>query len=141
LQANIINEFGPIFAPGATLLYVGDTESKTLHLESEILAELGLQITQHDKLPDVVLYDKESKLLYLIEAVTSHGPVSHKRFVELEGIMEYSYAIRIYVSAFPNFKEFGRHMRDIAWDTEVWLADNPEHLIHYNGDKLLSAHT
>lgn len=141
LQAQIVNEFGPVFAPGSSVLYIGDTENKTLHLESALLESLGLPITEHDKLPDVVLYDSERNWLYLIEAVTSHGPVSHKRFLELETLLVNCNAERIYVSAFPNFREFGRHIRQIAWDTEVWLADNPEHLIHFNGDKFFSAHS
>jgi len=141
LQVQIIDEFGPVFAPGSSVLYVGDTENKTLHLEREILASLGFPMNQHDKLPDVVLYDTERGWLYLIEAVTSHGPVSHKRFVELEALLADCSAKRIYVSAFPDFEEFARHMRQVAWDTEVWLANTPEHLIHFNGDKFFSAHS
>ena len=141
LQVQIIDEFGPVFAPGSSVLYVGDTENKTLHLESEMLASLGFPMNQHDKLPDVVLYDIERGWLYLIEAVTSHGPVSHKRFVELEALLADCSAERIYVSAFPDFEELIRHIREIAWDTEVWLANMPEHLIHFNGDKFFSAHS
>jgi type II restriction enzyme len=140
LQAQIINKFGPTFAPGSSVLYVGDTENKIVHLEGDLLKTLGFPVTQHDKLPDIVLYDAERNRLYLIEAVTSHGPVSHKRLMELETLLTNCGAKRIYVSAFPSFKEFGRHIRQIAWDTEVWLALNPEHLIHFNGDKFFSAH-
>ncbi|HLE39935.1 MAG TPA: BsuBI/PstI family type II restriction endonuclease, partial [Nitrospirota bacterium] len=43
----------------------------------------------------------------------------------------------IYVSAFPDFSEFHKHVGKIAWETEVWIAEFPDHMIHYNGDKFL----
>ena len=104
LQAQIIEEFGPKFAPGAILLYLGDAAHKILHLDTEKLAQLGVTLTEHDKLPDVVLYDDERNWLYLIEAVTSHGPVSAKRVTELEETLEACIATRIYVSAFPDLQ-------------------------------------
>jgi len=75
-------------------------------------------VTQHDKLPDVVLYDEERCRLFLIEAVTSHGPVTPKRIVELEAMLTECPATRVYVSAFLSFTEFRRHLPYIAWETE-----------------------
>ena len=137
LQADVVNAFGPKFAPGALLLYLGDASNKLLHLNEEKLAQLGVPMTEHDKLPDVVLYDGERNWLFLVEAVTSHGPVTPKRFEELEATLEDCTAARVYVSAFPDFRQFKRHADDIAWETEVWLAEIPDHLIHFNGDKFL----
>lgn len=139
LQAQIIEEFGPKFAPGATLLYLGDAADKFLHVAQEKLAQLGVTLTGHDKLPDVVLYDDERNWLYLIEAVTSHGPVNAKRVTELEETLQDCAATRIYVSAFPDFREFRKHAADIAWETEVWLAEIPDHMIHFDGKKFLAA--
>lgn len=137
LQAAIIEEFGPRFAPGARLLYLGDTANKTLVLDEAGFDELGVSAPSHDKLPDVVLYDKERRWLFLIEAVTSHGPVSHKRHLELEEVLEGSSAGRVYISAFPDFATFKNFLTEIAWETEVWLAEIPDHLIHFNGDRFL----
>jgi type II restriction enzyme len=137
LQAQVVMDFGPRFAPGATLLYLGDAADKLLHLDREKLAELGVPITEHDKLPDVVLYDEERNWLFLVEAVTSHGPVNPKRFEELESTLKDCAATRVYVSAFPDFRQFKQHVDKIAWETEVWLAEIPDHLIHFNGDKFL----
>ena len=137
LQVSVVNNFGPKFAPGAMLLYLGDAADKLLHLEDEKLAQLGVPITEHDKLPDIVLYDEERNWLFLIEAVTSHGPVNPKRFEELEATLKDCTAARVYVSAFPDFRQFKRHADDIAWETEVWIAEIPDHLIHFNGDKFL----
>jgi type II restriction enzyme len=137
LQAAIVTEFAGRFARGSSLLYLGDTAKKTLVLDEVTLKSIGVPITKHDKLPDVVLYDAKRKWLFLIEAVTSHGPVSPKRKVELEKVLANCKAERIYVSAFPDFKEFRRHIDDVAWETEVWIGENPDHMIHFNGDKFL----
>jgi len=140
LQVAIIEKFGPTFAPGAKLLYLGDTAKKKLIVDEANLTRLGIPISDHDKLPDVVLYDEERNRLLLIEAVTSHGPVSPKRYVELEAFFRACSAGRIYVSAFPDFATFKTFLTDIAWDTEVWLSEIPDHLIHFNGDQFLTSH-
>ncbi|MDR2409347.1 MAG: restriction endonuclease [Bacteroidales bacterium] len=141
LQIAIIQKFAAIFAQGAELLYFGDTAQKTLIVKKDLLETLGIPITEHTKLPDVILYLKEKNWLYLIEAVTSHGPVSPKRYMELEKTLEKSTTDRIYVSAFPDFHTFARYSKDIAWETEVWIADNQTHLIHFNGDKFFGPRT
>lgn len=137
VQIAVIKEFAPRFAPGGDLLYVGDTAKKDLYMDRKGLEELGILIDEHNKLPDVVLYDKKKNWLFLIEAVTSHGPVSPKRIVEMEKMLKNCKAGKIYVTAFPDFKEFKKHSSDIAWETEVWLSELPDHMIHFNGDKFI----
>jgi len=141
VQKAIVEEFAPRFAPGAHLLYLGDTARKDLLVDKHGLAELGIPIADQDKLPDVVLYDAGRNWLFLIEAVTSHGPMSSKRIVELEDMLSECTAGLVYVSAFPDFGEFRKHMKTIAWETEVWLCDTPDHMIHYNGDRFLGPRT
>ncbi|MFQ5612223.1 MAG: BsuBI/PstI family type II restriction endonuclease [Anaerolineae bacterium] len=137
LQAAIVEEFGPRFAPGARLLYLGDAANKTLVLDKAGFEKLDMPIPSHDKLPDVVLYDQQRDWLFLIEAVTSHGPVSPKRHFELEEMLAECSVGRVYVSAFPDFATFKNFLSEIAWETEVWLAEIPDHLIHFNGDRFL----
>lgn len=137
LQAAIVRDFGPRFAPGARVLYLGDTADKHIIMEAATLAGLGVTLTEHDKLPDVVLYDDKRGWLFLVEAVTSHGPVSPKRRRELEDVFAACKLGRVYVTAFPDAATFRRYAADIAWETEVWLADNSDHMIHFNGDKFL----
>ena len=135
VQKAIVEEFASRFAPGAELLYLGDTAKKDLVVNETAFGQLGVTITEHDKLPDVVLFDSTRDWLFLIEAVTSHGPMSPKRIVELETMFSGCSAGVVYVSAFPDMGEFKKHAPNIAWDTEVWLADVPDHLIHFNGDR------
>ena len=135
--AAIVEEFASRFAQGSVLLYLGDTENKDIILNKDKLESLGIPINEHSKLPDVVIFDESKNWLYLIEAVTSHGPMSPKRMFELEKLLTDCKAGKIYVSAFPDFAEFKRHTSNIAWDTEVWIMEFPEHMIHFNGDRFL----
>ena len=137
VQAAVVEEFAPRFAPGGKLLYIGDTEDKDLYVNPAGLEALNLPITEHSKLPDIVISDDKREWLFLVEVVTSHGPVSAKRVVELdEFTKDCPYGI-VYVTAFPNAKEFKKHVDDIAWETEVWLSDTPDHMIHFNGDRFI----
>lgn len=137
VQAAIIEQFAPRFAKNGTLLYLGDTAKKDLYINQEYLKSLGIPIDQHSKLPDVVIYDHARCWLFLIEAVTSHGPVSPKRIHELEELLKNCKEGKIYVTAFPDFAEFKRHSKNIAWETEVWIVESPHHMIHFNGDRFM----
>jgi type II restriction enzyme len=137
VQRAIIQMFAPRFSKGAEILYLGDTTKKDLYYDEEILQELNIPITQHSKLPDVIIYDRIKNWLFLIEAVTSHGPVTPERVIEIEEFLKDCNAGRVYVSAFPDFAEFKKHTSSIAWETEVWLVEVPDHMIHFNGDRFL----
>ncbi len=136
IQVAVINHFAPKFAQEAILLYLGDTADKNLIIDEKLYEILDVHI-DHGKLPDIVLYEEKKNWLYLIEVVTSHGPVSPKRVVELQQMFATKETELIYVSVFANMSEFRKHVKYIAWETEVWLADTPDHLIHFNGDKFL----
>ena len=137
LQRAIIEEFAPRFAPNSECLYVGDTIEKDLVKDEGKLRELGFTITLHDKMPDVVLYSAEKDWLYFIEAVTSVGPMEPKRIREIEEMTADVVAGKIYVTAFLDFQTFKKFSESLAWETEVWIADMPDHMIHLNGDKFL----
>lgn len=137
LQKAILEEFAPRFAPDAECLYVGDTTEKDLVKNQEKLQSLGFFITLHDKMPDVVLYCHDKNWLYFVEAVTSVGPMDPKRIKEIDDMTSHVNAGKIYVTAFPDFKTFKKFSQLLAWDTEVWIAEMPDHMIHLNGDKFL----
>lgn len=147
LHADIIYAFCSRFiGDSGRLLYTGDTASsrkeggKLMFLETEYLKSLGVPPMSHDKLPDVVVYDKNREWLFLIEAVTSHCPVSPKRWIELEEAFKNCTVDLVYVTAFPDRAEFRKNAANIAWETEVYIADNPDHMIHFNGDRFLCPH-
>lgn len=138
LQIRVIQTLKPHFFDEAKLLYVGDTADKMLYRNEPLIKKIGLPMRRHDKLPDLIYYEEKRNLLFLIEAVTSHGPMTPKRVTEIEEMLKDVRFSRIYISAFLNFRDFKRYAADIAWETEVWVAENPEHMIHFNGPKFLT---
>ena len=138
LIERIIAEFAPRFAPGAEVLYVGDTGDKAACFQERRLAGLGATFDRHGKMPDVVLYYAEKNWLLLVESVTSHGPVDAKRHNELALLFSGAEPNLIYVTAFPDRGIMARYLGEISWETEVWCADAPSHLIHFNGERFLS---
>ena len=137
LQKAIIEEFAPRFAPDSECLYVGDTIEKDLVKNESKLQKIGFVITLHDKMPDVVLYSQTKEWLYFIESVTSVGPMDPKRIKEIEAMTVGVSVGKIYVTAFPDLKTFKKFADTLAWETEVWIAARPDHMIHLNGDKFL----
>ncbi len=133
----VIEDFAPRFAPGSILVYAGDTGDKWGYFDAALLAELNVAVDAHGKMPDVVLHFPAKNWLLLVEAVTSHGPVDGKRHEELARLFSTSLAGLVYVTAFPNRASMSRHLAEIAWETEVWVADAPSHLIHFNGERFL----
>jgi hypothetical protein len=133
----IIENFAARFVPGAALIYAGDTGEKWGYFDAPLLAKLGVNVDSHGKMPDVVLYYPERDWLLLVESVTSHGPVDGKRHSELARLFAGSPAGLVYVTAFPNRAIMSRYLGEISWETEVWVADAPSHLIHFNGERFL----
>ena len=141
LQKLIIEEFLPRYGKGCRVLYFGDTANKLLHVEEAQLKALKFFELSHDKLPDVIAYSAQENWLYLIEAVHSSGSISETRLLELKKLTTDCTADIVYVTAFLNRAEFRKWVTEIAWETEVWIADNPDHLIHFNGDKFLGPYS
>ncbi len=138
LILSIIRDFGPIFVPGGELVYVGATGKKWDFFNAELLASLGISVGEHGKMPDVILYSRRQKWLILVEAVTSSGPVDGIRHHELVQLFNNSQAGLVFVTAFPDKGEiFRRFVSAVAWETEVWCASDPTHLIHFNGTRFL----
>jgi hypothetical protein len=137
----IIEDFAPRFAPGSVLVYLGDTGDKWGYFDLPWLTELGVSVDSHGKMPDVVLHYIAKNWLLLVESVTSHGPVDGKRHDELTKLFAGSKAGLVYVTAFPNRAIMGRYLGEIAWETEVWVADAPSHLIHFNGERFLGPYS
>jgi len=137
LIRQIVEVFGAQYAPGGTLLYAGDAGEKWSYFDESKLARLGVQMDAHGKMPDVVIHDTKRNWLLLCEAVTSHGPVDGKRHDELKKLFGKSKAGLVFVTAFPSRAVMARYIGQIAWETEVWCAETPTHLIHFNGARFL----
>ncbi len=137
LVKQIIDEFAPRFTPGGTVLYVGDTDNKFAYFDEQGLANLGIEIETHGKMPDVIMHYTDKNWLILVEAVTSHGPINPKRRDELAYLFRNSKAGIVYVTAFLSRHAMVEYLNEISWETEVWVAEAPSHIIHFNGERFL----
>jgi len=133
----IIEEFAPRFLQGTSLVYAGDTSDKSAYINMKLIKQLAIPHNEHGKLPDVIMFLPEKNWIVLVESVTSHGPMDSKRHQELSTLFTDSTAEIVYVTAFLNRSAFSKYASVIAWETEVWIKDNPDHLIHFNGTKFL----
>jgi hypothetical protein len=137
LIKEVIEQFCPRFVPGETVVYIGDAENKFLHLKSEYLERLGVSIASAAKMPDVVVHDRRRNWVLLIEAVTSAGAVDSKRRNELKQLFSGCRAGLVFVTAFATRGAMRSFLTQISWETEVWVAEDPDHLIHFNGERFL----
>ena len=137
LVKKIVEDFCPRFTPGGVVVYVGDTGDKQRHIEPGYFEQLGVKLDEHGKIPDVVVHLPEKNWLVLIEAVTSHGPISLKRHNELKELFKGARAGLVFVTSFLTRRAMTKYLADIAWETEVWVAEAPSHIIHFNGERFL----
>jgi hypothetical protein len=137
LIKKIVGEFCPRFTPGARPVYIGDTGKKWAYFDPDYLKVLGVSVEEHGKIPDLCIHFVQKNWLVLIEAVTSHGPVNPKRLVELKTLFSGSKAGLVFVTAFPDRRGLMKYIHEISWETEVWVAEAPDHMIHFNGERFL----
>ncbi|HAR98075.1 MAG TPA: restriction endonuclease [Syntrophus sp. (in: bacteria)] len=137
LVKKIMDDFCPLFTPGCDVIYVGDTQMKWAYFDFNGMERLGVKIQEHGKMPDVVVHHTEKDWIVLIEAVTSHGPVNPKRRWELKELFSGAIVGLVFVTAFLDRKAMLKYLNDISWETEVWIAESPTHLIHFNGERFL----
>ena len=140
LQKAVIEEFGPRFLHQFKCLYLGDTAKRDLIKDVEGLKDLGVAITVHDKMPDVVMYVPGRNWVVFVECVTSVGPMSPARILELNQMTPNVTAGKVFITAFLDRSAYKKHSDQIAWETDVWIASEPSHMIHLNGNKFLGPH-
>lgn len=133
IQKLVIEEFLPRFGCGAILLYCGDADNKYgLIYEAEKLAEIGFSDFKQGILPDIVAYSPEKNWIYLIEAYHTSNPMTPQRKMELQRELGINAERTIFVTAFENNSVYKSCPEELAWETEVWIATEPEHMIHRN---------
>jgi hypothetical protein len=133
----VVEEFCQRFALGGTVVYIGDAENKFEHFEQDYLESLGVRIDSAAKMPDVVVHLADRNWLLLIEAVTSAGPLDGKRRKELKELFNGFKTGLVFVTAFETRQTMSRFLQHISWETEVWVAEDPDHIIHFNGERFL----
>ncbi len=137
LLRKLIDDFCPRFTPAGRVIYIGDAQAKFILHDQESFDALGIELDEHGKMPDLIVLDEGQDWLFLIEAVTSHGPMDPKRKSDLFAMFSTAGLGLVYVTAFDDKKTFARFLPSIAWETEVWIADDPTHMIHFDGKRFL----
>ena len=137
LIADVIEEFCSRFTPGGHVWYVGDADAKFAVFEEDAFVKAGIHTGRHGKMPDLIVHVAPRNWLVVVEAVTSHGPIDLKRRNELDELLGSTSLDIIYVTAFTDRHTFRQFASDVAWETDVWIAESPDHLIHFDGDKFL----
>lgn len=137
LIKEIVEQFCARFIPAGKVIYIGDAENKFTEFEPEVFNSLGIQIDEHGKLPDLIVLDEDHRWLFLIEAVTSHGPMDPLRKRDLHQLFSPAGVGIVYVTAFADRQSLSRFLTSIAWESEVWVAEDPTHLIHFDGERFL----
>jgi hypothetical protein len=137
LLKQMVEDFCARWTPGGRVLYIGDAGKDDPIFDQDAFRALGVELDKHGKFPDLVVYLPDRNWLVLLEAAASHGPMDAKRHRELQSLLGGSTAGLVFVSCFPSRAEMRKYLTDIAWETEVWCADNPSHLIHFNGERFL----
>ncbi len=133
----IIEVFCARWSPGAAILGIRDPKRKVVHLHSKAVAALGVTLDSAAKLPDVIIHHKAKNRLFLIEAVIKASPVDEKRRKELQDLFADSKAHLVFITAFETRRTMQTFVSHIAWETEVWIAEAPDHMIHFNGERFL----
>jgi type II restriction enzyme len=137
LVKRVLDDFCSLFTPGGRVIYVGDTGKKWAYFDASALRELGMEFQQHEKMPDVVVHYQERSWLVLIEAVVAHGPINPARREELGKLFAGCKAGIVYVTAFATRRAMSKYVDEISWETEVWIAESPTHMVHFNGERFL----
>ncbi len=137
LQKAIVEQFAPRFGNNAKVVYIGDTAQKALYADKTLAETLHLDLDTAKKIPDVIIYSETKGWLYLIEAVHSFGPISNERRMDLAKFAAKSGVGLVFVTAFLDLKSFRKCAADIGWETEVWIAAEPDHMLHWNGDRFM----
>jgi hypothetical protein len=134
LAAEVVQVYAPAFLKAPQVIYLGDTRHKGGYQNRDLMRELNLPLQVTASLPDVILLCEVERHLVVVEVVASSGPISAARLVQLHQLVQQSATLGYqprYVTAFPSRRVFRRFIEDIAWGTQVWIANEAEHVIRF----------
>ena len=120
---------------------LADAVNKFTENELYYFKEIGISIDKHGEMQDLIKELPDQKWLLLIEDVTSHGPFDIKRQYELGSLFGGSSYGFGFITVFESGRVMNRYLAIIDWETDVWVAESPSHLIHFNGDRFLGPYS
>jgi hypothetical protein len=134
LEKAVVETLGPALLQHPQVVYLGDTAPRAGYQDRSLMRRLNLPIVVSVSLPDVILYSLEDQTLLVVEAVISSGPVTPGRLAQLRELTAGPANLgmkTVYISAFPSRRVFRRFVEDIAWESSVWIEDEPYNIIHF----------
>lgn len=134
LTAEVVQVYAPGFLQAPQVVYLGDTRRKDGYQNRDLMRELNLPLQVTASLPDVILLSEVERCLTVVEVVASSGPISEARMGQLAQLIQQSQALGYrprYVTAFPSRRVFRRFVEEMAWGTQVWIAEEAEQVIQF----------
>lgn len=133
----MVEEFCPRYTPGGEVVFIDDTDKKQDRSSHPILDRFGITIPEHGKAPDLIVWMEDKGWLFLMEASSTHGPIDVIRKKDLGELFQGAKGHIVYVSCFPDRAVMRKYLTDLAWETEAWCAEDPDHMIHLDAHKFL----
>lgn len=133
----MVEEMLPRFAPGCAVIYIDDTDHRHGVIDAALMSRLGIGLKAREKAPDVIAWDARRGWLFLMEAASTHGPVDVTRKAELRALFADQWDKVVLVSCFPDRRTMQRYLAVLAWETEAWCADEPDHMVHLDGARFM----
>lgn len=140
LQLQILKELLPLISEGKPeLLYIGDAVDRDLWQKDDRLKELGIYVLSGSgNLPDIIAYDSVNKRILFIEAFHSTGPFTIDRVNTIRNLCKCEPGTEAaFITAFDTTAKMLKNYKNVAWETDIWTAEEPTHLLHKNGDKFM----
>ena len=134
LIKTVLDSFVPLHAPSSTPVYISGDNGTVLHQDQSALSELGLNTNDVMGKTDLVLKVDDPKEAWLCFVSCDHscGHIDTKRKQELDKIASSTKLKCAYLSVFANMESYSKVCDSIAWNTDVWIVDQPTKLISFD---------
>ncbi|MFC2496456.1 MAG: BsuBI/PstI family type II restriction endonuclease [Scardovia wiggsiae] len=137
LIKSIVEEMLPRFAPSCNVIFIDDTDHKHGIVDTMLADKLNITLQAREKAPDVIAWDSKRDWLFLVEAASTHGPIDITRKIELHHLFANQWDKVVLISCFPNRRIMQKYLSLLAWETEAWCSDSPDHMVHLNGSRFM----
>ena len=130
LISDSITHYAKKFLPEYEVIYIDDGDGDRItEDDEEKLAAAGIALKLGDAMPDVLLWNKKTDRLWVIEAVTSDGEVDSHKAEQLTIMAKRCKKSGIdFTTAYRNWKDAstrqGAH-NNLAIDSYLWIQSDP----------------
>ena len=129
----VIEEFAPRFLEQPHVVWVSESGNKVVSRDDIHARKLRLRLDVEKLLPDIILVDLAAMTIVFVEVVSTDGPINTKRRRELLALAEeggHPESSVAFVTAFISRQgAIKKALPDLAWNSFVWVASEPEGLI------------